>query len=352
MESSQVAIITPNYNKGKYVVDCIQSVLNQNYANWELFFIDDGSTDTSLELAFKASSGDSRIHILKNDSGIKGANAARNYALQKVDSQYVLFLDSDDVMTSNCLSERVRDMENYPGNDFLTYPMGFFFDKPGDSDLISNIPTDQDDLDRFLARDVVWQISGPFWKSSALKKLRGFDLELNSQQDVDLHIRALIHSLNYHYLHKKPTILYRRNVDSEPRKLSQSAPHLLARKEMVFKHLKLLNEHKKLTEYRKILLARYILDIAQMMRWHQGKLGRNALSEALIMWEKAFSHSLIDGKILKLGRSYIRFKHQMLFNRFPSIQNLIENYFQRRLAEFIHKPSTTYAQVKLSDYAS
>jgi hypothetical protein len=241
-------------------------------------------------------------------------------------------------------------METNAGYDFLAYPMGFFYDHPGDSDLISNIPTDQDDLDRFLARDVVWQISGPFWKHNALMKLGGFDLQLNSQQDVDLHIRALIYSLKYRYLHKEPTILYRRNVDSEPRKLSQSAEHLLARKEMVFKHLNLLNKHKELTDNRKILLARYLLDIAQMMRWHQGKMGRKALSEALGMWEKAFSLSLIDRDILKLGRRYIKFKHQMLFNRLPSIQMSIENYFRRSLAEYIHNPSITYAQVKLSDY--
>jgi len=344
---SQVAIITPNFNKGNHVIDCIQSVLNQTYADWQLYFVDDKSTDNSYDLAVKSAGGDERVHILRNESGIKGANAARNYALQKVTSKYVLFLDSDDIMTSDCLLKRIEDSKQFQDEDFLAYPMGFFFDQLGDSDLISNVPNEKDDLDRFLERDIVWQISSPFWKLSALNELGGFNLNLFSQQDVDLHIRALTKGFKYKYLHRKPTIFYRRNVESEPRKLSQSVEHLIARKDMIIKHYELLVESGKLTNNRKRLLARYILDIAQMMRWHQNELGREATQKALEMWQSA--RSLVSAHIYKYGRRYILFKHQMLFNRFPVLQQSIERFLVRKLEGYIHKPSTTYGKVKFSD---
>jgi len=331
------------------VEDCVQSVLNQTYVDWQLYFIDDSSTDNSRELALEAAGGDDRVHVLRNESGKKGANASRNYALQKADAKYVLFLDSDDVMSPECIAERIRDRKQFEEEDFVAYPMGFFFDTLGDSDLISNIPNEKADLDRFLERDVVWQISSPFWKLSALKELGGFDLDLFSQQDVDLHIRALIKGLKYKYLHRKPTIFYRRNVESEPRKLSQSVEHLEARRDMIIKHFDLLRKSGKLTDTRKRLLSRYILDIAQMMRWHQGKLGRQATKMALEMWQSAHKLSLVDVQTYKFGRRYILFKHQMFFNKFPAVQKSIEQFFIKKLDGYIHTPSATYGKVKYTE---
>ena len=48
-----IDIIIPNYNKGKYIEECINSVLNQSYKNWQLYFIDDNSTDNSREIISK-----------------------------------------------------------------------------------------------------------------------------------------------------------------------------------------------------------------------------------------------------------------------------------------------------------
>lgn len=347
----QVAIITANYNKGKDVVDCVKSVLAQTNPNWEFYFVDDGSDDGSFELAKEAASGDERCIFLKNETGTKGANAARNMALGLSVAPYVIFLDSDDVMVPTCIERRLLDFEKYPDADYLVYPMGIFFDAIGDSDLICNIPMAADDLHRFLDRDIVWLISGPIWTKKALDALGGFDLALHSQQDYDLHVRALILDLPYQYLHCSPDIYYRRNVTSLPRQNSQSIEHFRQRYQMIQRHHDLLVKHDKLDTEAKNLLARYLLDLAQMMRWHIGSLGKKeALKEALIFWNSAKQLSLVSSEKLDLGKRYIRFKHQMLFNRLPMIQRWRNVSLQKKLGNLIFKPSTTYCQVTLEDY--
>lgn len=102
-----VSIIMPNYNGAKYLQETINSVLAQTYTNWELLFVDDCSTDNSLEIvqAFQ----DERIKILKNEKN-SGAAASRNYALREAQGKWIAFLDSDDLWTPNKLTEQIAYM--------------------------------------------------------------------------------------------------------------------------------------------------------------------------------------------------------------------------------------------------
>lgn len=330
---------------------CVASVLSQTDPNWEWFFVDDGSDDGSFELAIEKANGDDRCHFIKNTTGLKGANAARNLGIEKSSAPFVIFLDSDDVMLESCVHSRLTDFAKYPEIDYLVYPMGIFYDSIGDSDIINNIPTAQPDLYRFLNRDVVWQISGPIWKRSVLASLDGFSLELSSQQDIDLHIRALIAGFPYKYLHCTPDIYYRRNVASLPRQNSQSVAHIRQRVEMILRHLKLLKEAEKLDAEAKKLLARYLLDLAQMMRWHIVELGKEkAQNEALKIWLNAADWQLVTDENIESGMRYIKFKHQMLYNRFPALQKWMEGRLQNKLSELIFQPSSTYCNVTLKDY--
>jgi teichuronic acid biosynthesis glycosyltransferase TuaG len=99
-----VSVIMPVYNAEEYVSDAIQSVINQNYENWELLIIDDGSTDNSLGVINKFK--DSRIKIFSQEN--KGVSAARNVALEKMSGVYFCFLDADDVYTYTSLSNRLE----------------------------------------------------------------------------------------------------------------------------------------------------------------------------------------------------------------------------------------------------
>lgn len=110
------AIIVPNYNnnhgeyKGKtYLENCIESILNQTYKNFELIFVDDMSTDNSVSTV--CNYGDERIHIIKNkrkrfNGGSR--NVGIEYALEHINFDYFCFLDSDDWWKHNKVLETIN----------------------------------------------------------------------------------------------------------------------------------------------------------------------------------------------------------------------------------------------------
>lgn len=103
-----VSIIMPNYNCGKFIKETIESVIKQTYTNWEILFVDDCSTDNSLEIA--KSFNDERIKIFCNETN-SGAAVSRNRALREASGKWIAFLDSDDIWVSDKLEKQVAFME-------------------------------------------------------------------------------------------------------------------------------------------------------------------------------------------------------------------------------------------------
>lgn len=102
-----VSIVMPNYNSEKYLEETIKSVIAQTYKNWELLFVDDCSSDNSLEIV--RSFGDDRIKILKNEVN-SGAAVSRNYALREARGKWIAFLDSDDLWEPYKLERQIGFM--------------------------------------------------------------------------------------------------------------------------------------------------------------------------------------------------------------------------------------------------
>ena len=117
IEKPFVDVILPNYNKGKFLEEAINSVINQTYKNWHLFIIDDYSTDNSLEIIDKLSNL-KNITIVKLNKN-KGPSFCRNYAMRISKSKYISFIDSDDVWSSNKLEKQIDFMEK--NNFTFTY---------------------------------------------------------------------------------------------------------------------------------------------------------------------------------------------------------------------------------------
>ena len=104
-----VSIIMPNYNSEKYIEATIKSVLAQTYQNWELLFVDDCSSDTSLELARTFQDERIRVFLMKENGG---AALARNRAIEEAKGRWIAFLDSDDVWLPKKLEKQVAFMEH------------------------------------------------------------------------------------------------------------------------------------------------------------------------------------------------------------------------------------------------
>lgn len=106
---SKISVILPVFNSEKYIKKAIESVLNQTFPDFELIIVNDGSTDSTLDII--KSFDDSRIKLINQSN--QGPGASRNNAMKIVDSEYVMFLDSDDWFDCKALEVSYLEITKY-----------------------------------------------------------------------------------------------------------------------------------------------------------------------------------------------------------------------------------------------
>ena len=185
-----ISIITPNYNKAAYISETIESVISQTYPHWEHIIIDDGSTDDSIEIIDKYLQKNNRIKLIERTGTKKGGSVCRNIGLKASKGKYIIFLDSDDLLAPKALENR---LDNITKSNFnvVVFPMGTFYNKPGDNNS-TWLPPKNNHLKKFLSHDLPWSIMQPIWEKEFLLKTGGFDENFPRLQDVELHTRALL----------------------------------------------------------------------------------------------------------------------------------------------------------------
>jgi len=122
--SPSVDVILPNYNKAKFLDEAIKSVITQTYRNWNLYIVDDFSSDGSVEIINNYSNLNN-VKIIKLNKN-KGPAFCRNYAMRMSKSKYISFIDSDDIWTSNKLETQISSMEKQGINFSYTDYTPFF----------------------------------------------------------------------------------------------------------------------------------------------------------------------------------------------------------------------------------
>lgn len=115
------SIIVPNYNKAEYIEDCLNSILNQTYKNYEIIMIDDGSTDNSVEVINKFN-----INLWKTNR--LQAGGARNLGLKHATGDYIIFLDSDDYISCDDVLEKLTNIIVDEDIIFLNYSKNTYGD--------------------------------------------------------------------------------------------------------------------------------------------------------------------------------------------------------------------------------
>lgn len=107
MKSPLISILTPCFNSEAYLKHTIDSVLGQSYGNWEMLLIDDGSTDSTIEIIDKAIKMDRRIKLIRNSKN-SGAAFSRNRGIEEASGELIAFLDSDDLWNSDKLQKQIN----------------------------------------------------------------------------------------------------------------------------------------------------------------------------------------------------------------------------------------------------
>ncbi len=97
----EISVIIPSYNGEEYLKDAIESVLGQDFTDFELILVDDGSTDSTGSIMDRAAEEDARLRVIHQPNG--GLSAARNSALDAATGRWIYFLDSDDLMARGAL---------------------------------------------------------------------------------------------------------------------------------------------------------------------------------------------------------------------------------------------------------
>lgn len=109
--TEKVSIIIPIYNTEDYLEKCIISVLNQTYKNLEIILINDGSSDSSADIAKKYVEMDKRVLYFEQKNS--GVSSARNYGLDLATGDYILFIDSDDWVESTIVEKLLNRMHSH-----------------------------------------------------------------------------------------------------------------------------------------------------------------------------------------------------------------------------------------------
>lgn len=105
-----ISIIVPVYNVDAYLKQCIDSILNQKYENFELLLVDDGSTDKSGDICDVYGKRDKRVRVFHKKNG--GVSSARNVGLDNAKGDWIAFVDSDDIVTPSYLSGLYSDVKS------------------------------------------------------------------------------------------------------------------------------------------------------------------------------------------------------------------------------------------------
>jgi GT2 family glycosyltransferase len=186
-----VSIVTPTKNRLPLLREALDSVAAQTFQDWEHIVVDDGSNDGTAEEIRRRSAADPRVRYIRREGDAAGANACRNLGVRESRGEYVIFLDSDDLLVPQCLETRVALLARNADLDFATFRTSVFVDRPGDLNRLYDDDTAGDHLLRFLFMELPWVITGPIWRKASLVRLGLFDQNLPSLQDVELHVRAL-----------------------------------------------------------------------------------------------------------------------------------------------------------------
>lgn len=205
---SSVSVIVPVYNVEEYLSRCIDGILNQSFNDFELILIDDGSLDKSGRICDEYSKKDSRIRVFHKKNG--GVSSARNLGIDKAIGEYVMFVDSDDVIASSTL-QRCYTYASTNDIDLLQYSLTRQYDELGN---IKGVTPPMSVLDYINENRLIVGIGGSFIKRSIIQehKLR-FDESLKLAEDLIFIHNILAHSQKCQRIYDL-LYYYRDNINS------------------------------------------------------------------------------------------------------------------------------------------
>lgn len=120
MNTPLLSIIIPVYNTLPYLDNCLNSIINQTFTDWEMIIVDDGSTDGSSVQCDNYSKNDNRIIVIHTEN--RGLSSARNSGMDLAKGKYITFVDSDDEITPETYCENIKILVDNPDIEVIQFP--------------------------------------------------------------------------------------------------------------------------------------------------------------------------------------------------------------------------------------
>lgn len=190
-----ISLIIPNYNKKRFLAQTLASASAQESIS-QIIVVDDASTDGSQEVIAAAADRYPRIEPVFLQTN-HNASHCRNRGLERADGEFVIFLDSDDVLAPGCCRTRLERARQAPDHDAWVFPMQVFHDSVEEIDH-TWVPGTGNHLRHFLAHRLDWQTMQPLWRRSFVNSIGGFDESFRRLQDPEFHVRALLAGARVH----------------------------------------------------------------------------------------------------------------------------------------------------------
>lgn len=180
-----ISVIIPAYNSATTIKKTIESVLNQTFTDLELIVINDGSTDSTLVTV--ESIKDERLKVFSYPNSGVAESRNRGIALSK--SDFISFIDADDLWTPDKLERQLRALQSEPKAAIAYSWTDWIDEKDNFLRAGSHITVNGDVYQQLLLRDFVESGSNPLILLTALKEVGGFDASLTNAHDWDMWLR-------------------------------------------------------------------------------------------------------------------------------------------------------------------
>lgn len=190
MNTPLISVIIPTFNYGNYIAEAIYSVINQTYTNWECIIVDDGSVDNTAQVVTQIINDypnkNIKYYFIKNS----GTSAAKNYGIKISAGEYIQFLDADDTLAIRKFETAIRIFKQV--DCALVFGTVVFFSCEKESITLFNkypcgyLSTESLTgavLIKKLVENNFATISSPFVKASFVKKVEGFNIDINHNED-------------------------------------------------------------------------------------------------------------------------------------------------------------------------
>lgn len=227
-----VSIIVPVYKAEKYIRECLDSIKNQIYEDWECILVDDGSPDMSGDICDQYAKLDSRFRVFHKKN--EGVSSARNEGLLRANGEYIMFIDSDDYVDCNYLSKYVENSDS----DFIVGGFSVFGKTSWSLSVDCNESyVFQDDKIGIIDAqkndphiNILFHICGKLFRNDLIKKNNiRFDEKMKLAEDVCFNIQYLLSSKSmviindcgYHYRTSSSNTKFLMNIDAYKYHLSK-----------------------------------------------------------------------------------------------------------------------------------